>query len=316
MWRVDPSQIFIAITLDILLGDPRSWPHIARWAGWLSVGYEKLLTARLSRSVLLGVVFWILVAGTMLAIYAAAYCVCSALNPLGAQILETLVIYQAIAAMDLSRHVKAIIVPLANGNLAAARSRLAWIVGRDTEALGESEISRAAIESVAESTTDAVIGPLFWTLVAGGPGALLYRTANTLDSMVGHRTDAYEKFGKASARIDDVLNWLPARICAGAFCVFFRTAVRWKTIRREAAAHASPNAGWGEAAMAYAIGVRLGGDNFYDGQCVHGPVFNASGRAAAAADIASSLVWMWRIAGVCAAVLLALSFALRFFPLT
>jgi adenosylcobinamide-phosphate synthase len=315
MWRVDPSQIFIAIVLDVLLGDPRGWPHIARWAGWLSAAYEKLLTARLRRSVLLGVVFWILVAGTMLAIYAAAHRICSALNPLAGQVLETLVIYQAIAAMDLSRHVKAIIVPLANGNLPAARSRLAWIVGRDTEALGESEISRAAIESVAESTTDAVIAPLFWSFVAGAPGALLYRTANTLDSMVGHRTDAYEKFGKVSARIDDVLNWLPARICAGAFCVF-RSAVHWKTIRREAGAHASPNAGWGEAAMAYAIGVRLGGDNFYDGQCVHGPVFNASGRAAAAADIASSLAWMWRIAGVCAAVFVALSFALKFFPLT
>jgi adenosylcobinamide-phosphate synthase len=231
------------------------------------------------------------------------------------QILETLVIYQAIAAMDLSRHVKAIIVPLANGKLIAARRRLAWIVGRDTEALSESEISRAAIESVAESTTDAVIGPLFWTFVAGAPGALLYRTANTLDSMVGHRTDAYEKFGKASARIDDALNWLPARICAGAFCLF-RSAVRWKTIRREATAHASPNAGWSEAAMAYAIGVRLGGDNFYDGQRVHGPVFNAAGRAAAAADIASSLVWMWRIAGMCAAAFIALSFALTFSPLT
>jgi adenosylcobinamide-phosphate synthase len=315
MWRVDPSQIFLAILLDVLLGDPRGWPHIARWAGRLSVIYEKLLTARLRRSVLLGVVFWILVAGTMLTIYVAAYRVCSALSPLGVQILETLVIYQAIAAMDLSRHVKAIIVPLANGKLIAARRRLAWIVGRDTEALSESEISRAAIESVAESTTDAVIGPLFWTFVAGAPGALLYRTANTLDSMVGHRTDAYEKFGKASARIDDALNWLPARICAGAFCLF-RSAVRWKTIRREATAHASPNAGWSEAAMAYAIGVRLGGDNFYDGQRVHGPVFNAAGRAAAAADITSSLVWMWRIAGMCAAAFIALSFALTFSPLT
>lgn len=301
--------------MDVVLGDPHSWPHIARWAGWLSVSYEKLLTAYLRRTVLLGVAFWILVAGTMLAIYTAAYRVCSALIPLGEQILETLVIYQAIAAMDLSRHVNAIIVPLANGNLGAARSRLAWIVGRDTEALGEPEISRAAIESVAESTTDGVIGPLFWTLVAGAPGALLYRTANTLDSMVGHRTDSYEKFGKASARIDDVLNWLPARICAGSFCIL-RSAVRWKTIRQEAAAHASPNAGWGEAAMAYAIGVRLGGDNFYDGQRVHGPVFNALGRVAVAADIASSLVWMWRVAGLSAAVFVALSFALKFFPPT
>ena len=315
MWRVDPSQIFIAIVLDVLLGDPRGWPHIARGAGWLSTGCEKLLTARLRPGVLLGVVFWILVAGTMLAIYAAAHRICSALNPLAARVLETLVIYQAIAARDLSRHVKAIIAPLANGDFAAARSRLAWIVGRDTEALGESEISRAAIESVAESTTDAVVAPLFWSFVAGAPGALLYRTANTLDSMVGHRTDAYERFGKASARIDDALNWLPARIFAALFCLL-RSSVHWKTIRREATAHASPNAGWGEAAMAYALGVRLGGDNFYDSQRVHGPVFNASGRAAAAPDIAASLVWMWRIAGACAALSVALSFALKFFPLT
>ena len=313
MWRVDPSQILIAIVLDVLLGDPRGWPHIARGAGWLSTAYEKLLTARLRRSVTLGAAFWALVAGTMLAIYTAAHRVCSTLNPLATRALETLVIYQAIAARDLTRHVKAVIVPLANGDLAAARSRLAWIVGRDTEALGESGISRAAIESVAESTTDAVIAPLFWSCVAGAPGALLYRAANTLDSMAGHRTEAYEKFGKAAARIDDVLNWAPARICAGAFCVL-RPAVRWRTIRREAAAHASPNAGWSEAAMAYAIGVRLGGDNFYDGQRVNGPVFNASGRAAAAADITPSLIWMWRISGLCAAVFVALSYARRFLP--
>ena len=206
MWRVDPSQILVAFVLDALLGDPRGWPHIARGAGWLSAACEKLLTARLPRSVALGAAFWALVAGTMLAIYTAAHRVCSMLNPLATRALETFVIYQAIAARDLTRHVKAVIVPRASGDLAAARSRLAWIVGRDTEALGEPGISRAAIESVAESTTDAVIAPLFWSCVAGAPGALLYRAANTLDSMVGHRTEAYEKFGKASARIDDVLN--------------------------------------------------------------------------------------------------------------
>jgi adenosylcobinamide-phosphate synthase len=312
MWRVDPFQMLMAIAMDIVFGDPRGWPHIARWAGWLSVTYERLLTAHLRRSVLLGVVFWTLVTGTMLAIYASSYRVCLVLHPLAAQILETLVIYQSIAAMDLSRHVKAIIPPLAEGHLATARSRLGRIVGRDTESLDESGISRAAIESVAESTTDGIIAPLFWTLVAGAPAALLYRTVNTLDSMVGHRTEAYEKFGKVSARIDDNLNWVPARICACAFFVF-RIAVRWKRIRQEASAHSSPNAGWAEAAMAYAVGVRLGGENLYDGQCIRGPVFNASGRVPAAGDIASSLVWMWRVAGTCAAVFLALSFALKLF---
>jgi cobalamin biosynthesis protein CobD/CbiB len=245
MWRTDPFQILIALALDLLLGDPRGWPHIARMAGSLSIVYEKLLVARLRRSVLLGVIFWTLVAGTMLALYAAAHRICWALSPLAARALETLVIYQAIAAMDLSRHARAIIEPLRNSDLGIARSRLARIVGRDTESLDESEISRAAIESVA------------------------------------------------------------------GFCVF-NSAVHWKTIRREAAAHASPNAGWSEAAMAHALGVRLGGDNFYDGQCVAGPVFNASSRTANAADIAASLTWMWRVAGTCASGFVALLFALKF----
>lgn len=315
MWRTDPFQILIALALDLLLGDPRGWPHIARMAGSLSIVYEKLLVARLRRSVLLGMIFWTLVAGTMLALYAAAHRICWALSPLAARGLETLVIYQAIAAMDLSRHARAIIEPLRNSDLGIARSRLARIVGRDTESLDESEISRAAIESVAENTTDAVVAPLFWSFVAGAPGALIYRTANTLDSIVGHRSEAYEKFGKASARIDDILNLLPSRICAAAFRVFGSVG-RWETIRREAAAHASPNAGWSEAAMAHALGVRLGGDNFYDGQLVAGPVFNASSRTANAADIAASLTWMWRVAGICAAGFVALLFARKIFPLT
>ena len=304
-------QMLVAIALDLLLGDPRGWPHIARMAGGLSTTYEKLLTARLSRSVLLGLFFWMLVVGTKLALYAAAHRICRTLSPLAARILETLVIYQAIAARDLSRHVQAVIQPLGYGDLAMARGRLGWIVGRDTESLDESEISRAAIESVAESTTDAVVAPLFWSLVAGAPGALIYRTANTLDSMVGHHSDVYEKFGKASARIDDMLNWLPSKICAAAFCVF-TSPVRWETIRREAAAHASPNAGWSEAAMAHALGVRLGGDNFYDGQLVAGPVFNPSSRTATAADIAVSLRWMWRVAGICAVGFVGLLFVLKF----
>jgi len=312
MWRGDGFQMLLAIALDLLLGDPRGCPHIARLAGRLSVIYEKLLTARLRHSVWLGVIFWMLVTGTMLAIYVGAWRLCVALNPLAAWILQVLIIYQALAAMDLARHVRAVIAPLASGDLAVARKRLAWIVGRDTEKLDESGISRAAIESVAESTTDAVLAPLFWSLVGGAPGALIYRTANTLDSIVGHRNERYEKFGKASARVDDVLNWLPARICGAAFCIF-SSAVRWKTLCREVPGHASPNAGWSEAGMAYALGVRLGGDNSYGGQWVSGPLFNAPGRAAAPADIAASLAWMWRVAGASAAAFVALLFMLRFF---
>ena len=243
-----------------------------------------------------------------------AYFLCGKLSWVAVWLLNTFIIYQSIAATDLHRHVQAVFRPLAAGNLGEARRRLSWIVGRDTEALNVPEISRAAIESVAESLTDAVVAPLFWSVIAGAPGALIYRIANTLDSMVGHRTEDYEKFGKASARIDDLLNWLPARICAFFLC-FFHSARRWGNICREAASHASPNAGWTESAMAYALGVRLGGDNYYDGHCIRGPVFNPSGRVADTMDIARSLGWMWRIAGACAGVFLLLSILLSRWPL-
>ncbi|HYY31025.1 MAG TPA: adenosylcobinamide-phosphate synthase CbiB [Chthoniobacterales bacterium] len=314
MWQADPSQIVAAIILDLFVGDPRGWPHIARLTGKLSVRYEAIVTQGRERSVTLGVVFWGLVTGTLFALYAISYYLCAMIGSGATWLLNTLIIYQAIAAMDLYRHVQAVLKPLASGDLVEARNRLARIVGRDTVTLAEPEISRAAIESVAESLTDGIIGPLFWSVIAGGPGALVYRTANTLDSMVGHRTDAYEKFGKASAKIDDWLNWVPARICALLFCLF-HLARRWNVIRREAAAHTSPNAGWSESAMAYALGVRLGGDNYYDGRRVRGPIFNPSGRIAETADIARSLNWMWRIAGACACLLLLVSFCLNYLHL-
>jgi adenosylcobinamide-phosphate synthase len=310
MWRADPSQILVAIMLDLFVGDPHGWPHITRLTGALSIRYEAFLTQRLQRSVMLGFIFWGLATGTIFAAYVVSYFLCATFGSAATWLLNTLVIYQAIAAKDLHRHVQAVLRPLTAGDLVEARTRLGCIVGRDTEGLGEPEISRAAIESVAESLTDAIIAPLFWSVVAGAPGALVYRTANTLDSMVGHRTDAYEKFGKASARIDDLLNWVPARICAILFC-FLNSGRRLSTIQREAAAPASPNAGWSEAAMAYALGVRLGGDNYYDGECVRGPVFNPSGRMANTTDIARSLAWMWRIAGASAGLFLLVSFFLN-----
>jgi adenosylcobinamide-phosphate synthase len=300
-----------AIILDLFVGDPHGWPHITRLTGKLSIRYETILTRRRERSFTLGMIFWGLVTGTILTFYAISYCLLAMFGSGATWLLNTLIIYQSIAAMDLHRHVQTVLRPLVAGDLVEARNRLAGIVGRDTQTLGEPEISRATIESVAESLTDGIVAPLFWSVIAGAPGALVYRTANTLDSMVGHRTDAYEKFGKVSARIDDWFNWVPARICALLFCLS-RSARRWNTIRREAAAHASPNAGWSESAMAYALGVRLGGDNYYDGQCVRGPVFNPSGRTAETADIARSLTWMWRIAGACAGLLLAVSFCLNY----
>ena len=306
MWPINPSQIVAAMILDVLIGDPRRWPHIARSAGALATAYERWLTGHFSRTVLLGILFWLLVVGTMLAGYVIIHSVCLLVNPFAAYIFDVIVIYQAIAAKDLQEHAKAVLQSLATGDIGAARKRLSWMVGRDTETLDQTEISRAAIESVAESLVDGIVAPLFWSVISGAPGALIYRTANTLDSIVGHRTEAYEKFGKMSARTDDLMNWLPSRICALVLCLF-RSPASWATVRREAALHASPNAGWPEAAMAYSLGVRLGGSNYYNGERVELPVFNASGRATAVDDIQASLARMWWVVFTGGSFLLLLS---------
>ena len=294
MWLLNPSQIGAAIVIDLIFGDPYGWPHEARFAGMLSTVYERWLTRHFPRSILLGRLFWFVVVGTMLAGYAIVHVICSLISPVATYVFDVFIIYQAIAARDLHKHAKSILRALVSGDLGAARERLSYIVGRDTQSLDASEISRATIESVSESLVDGIVAPLFWAVIGGAPGALIYRTANTLDSMVGHRTPAYEKFGKPSARIDDLLNWVPARLCALMICLF-RVPASWPKVQREAGAHASPNAGWPEAAMAYALGVRLGGTNFYAGEPVEGPIFNASGRAAGVDDVRVSLTSIWWI---------------------
>jgi len=297
MWRIDPWQLSIAVLLDLLLGDPRGWPHVARLTGALTLPFEAWMTSVMGRTVFSGALLWVAVCGVMLGGYAALYLLARGLNPVLSWWLAIIVIYQTIAARDLHRHIREIIRPLSSGNLPLARQKLAMIVGRDTEYLDEVEINRAGIESAAESITDGVLAPLFWAFVAGAPGALLYRVANTLDSLVGHRGAKYERVGKVSARIDDLLSWIPARLAALMFW-FWRPSLRLSMVAREARAHASPNAGWGESAMAHVLNVRLGGDNWYQGDRVVGPVFNPAGRPAQIPDLRKALGWMWKTAGL------------------
>ena len=198
---------------------------------------------------------------------------------------------------------------LASGDLAAARELLPSLAGRDPSLLEEAELVRATVESVAENTSDAAVAPLFWGAVGGVPGLLAYRAVNTLDAMVGHRSPRYARFGWAAARLDDAANWLPARLtaaltvaCAPAVGGSPRGALRaW---RRDGAAHPSPNAGRCEAALAGALGLRLGGRNVYGTRVEDRPVLG-EGRRPVADDIGravrlSRVVW-------CAAVVLAVA---------
>ena len=302
MWRTDPLQMFAAVALDLLLGDPRGWPHIARIAGFFAMRFEYWITTIFGRTIFSGLLLWITVCGAVLGVFSILYLLLFYVNSiLSAGFWEPssftrqslLVIF-----MDMSCE---LLIPSLRGNLGQARQNLAMIVGRDTKTLDEVEVNRAGIESVAESLTDGILAPLFWALIAGPAGALIYRVANTLDSMVGHRNEKYECVGKASARIDDALSWIPARLTALMF-LLWRPSLSWNKIKIEARAHASPNAGWGEAAMAYALNVRLGGDNWYQGERVSGPIFNSNGHAPQLKNLQESLNWMWKITGLFSAL--------------
>jgi adenosylcobinamide-phosphate synthase len=171
--------------------------------------------------------------------------------------------FPALAQRSLYDHVRSVRSALCDENLLAARHAVSMVVGRDTEQLDEAGISRAAIESLAESFCDGVAAPLFWLLIFGLPGVWIYKAINTADSLIGHREERWRAYGWAAARLDDVLNLVPARLAGSVICIVAPGG--WKTMWRDAAHHASPNAGWTEAAMAGALNLRLAGAVTYDG---------------------------------------------------
>ena len=195
-----------------------------------------------------------------------------------------------VALRSLHDHVAAVAGPLQAGDLAGARVAVSQIVGRDPATLDEAGIARAAIESLAENTSDGVVAPLVWGALLGLPGIIGYKAINTLDSMIGHRTERHEAFGWASARIDDVVNLVPARLTGLLFVLLApRRSEAMACMLRDARRHRSINAGWPEAAMAGALGVRLSGPRVYHGSMADEPWLNGAARDPLAADIVSGL---------------------------
>jgi adenosylcobinamide-phosphate synthase len=223
-------------------------------------------------------------------------------------VFEVGLLSTALSMRGLARSALAVERELESGDLAAARVRVGEIVGRDTEHLAPNEIARAAIESVAENTSDGVVAPVLYGLLWGAPGALAYKAVNTLDSMVGHPRPPYKDFGWASARLDDLVNLLPARLTAllsAAVSGSVRNAVAaLATAGRYGPLTKSPNAGWAEAAFAGALGLELGGANSYAGVSRRGPVLG-SGRAPESADIRRAVRLMRRACSLLAVLILA-----------
>jgi adenosylcobinamide-phosphate synthase len=195
-----------------------------------------------------------------------------------------------VALRSLHDHVAAVARPLQAGDLAAARTAVSMIVGRDPAKLDEAGIARAAIESLSENTSDGIVAPLFWGVLFGLPGIVGYKAVNTLDSMIGHRSERHEWFGWAAARIDDLANLVPARLTGLLFAlVSVRRVDAISCMAKDASRHRSPNAGWPEAAMAGALGVRLCGPRFYHGEFADEPWLNASAHDPMAGDITHGL---------------------------
>jgi adenosylcobinamide-phosphate synthase len=194
-----------------------------------------------------------------------------------------------IAQRSLYQHVARVRSAFAKGGLASARQAVAMIVGRDPEQLDEAGVCRAAIESCAENFSDGVVAPVFWLALLGLPGLIAYKAINTADSMIGHRTERHESFGWAAARLDDLVNWIPARLSAMLLAVAAPVAgglisISWAVVRRDASRHRSPNAGWPESAMAGALGLALAGPRRYAEHMVDDPFLNAEATGAAVPD--------------------------------
>ena len=289
------GAMVVAMTVDALLG----WPgalfarigHPVTWIGKLIGILDRYWNRSKDAPVMRRIVG---VAATLLVIALCAaigWFVQSWLVPGWSRaVLVGIFAWPLVALRSLYDHVAAVAQPLQSGDIDAARLAVARIVGRDPATLDEAGISRAAIESLAENASDGIVAPVFWGALLGLPGILGYKAINTLDSMIGHRSERHLWFGWAAARIDDVANFIPARLTGLLFAlVASRPWAALSCMSRDANLHRSPNAGWPEAAMAGALGVRLSGPRSYHGVVTDEPWLNAGARDPLAANIRQGL---------------------------
>lgn len=264
-----------AFLVDIVVGDPRSRMHPVVLVGNLISSLEKLLYHEADTDNKKMVKGALLAAFVLVFAYHMAYLLVQlssqAGNPLLDTMVQALILSFTISPRSLSEAGRELFQLLEDGNLEKARFKVGWIVGRDTDKLSPAEVTRATVETIAENTVDGVIAPLFFFAVGGVPLAVLYRAANTMDSMLGYKNDRYLFFGRVPARLDDILNYIPARICGvlfvlSAMLLGFDYRAAWRIMLRDARKHPSPNGGWAEASVAGALGIRLGGYNSYFGK--------------------------------------------------
>lgn len=298
--------LVLAMLIDALFGEPdwawKNLPHPAVLMGraidWADTkfnkGEQRILKGAAVILILSAMVWWF---GTLVPHL-----------PFGG-VFEVLLAAILIAQKSLAQHVQAVSDGLRK-SLSHGRQAVSMIVGRDTSEMDESAISRGAIESAAENFSDGVVAPIFWFMIAGLPGLMVYKLVNTADSMIGYRTDKYEEFGKFAARLDDALNWVPARLSAIVFMIAQGRWDIWGLIRRDAPLHRSPNAGWPEAAMAAGLDVALSGPRSYEREMRDFPWVNEDGArdiGAKEVDQAVDMLWTGWLVIFTIAVLVAIA---------
>lgn len=284
-----------ALCLDLFFGDPEGLPHPVRLMGRAIERGEDIARSLPVPPFFQGIVLTAAVAGGSVALSALLLWLLFRVWPPLYLAGHALLIYYGISVKCLALEARGVAGAILSKGVEEARVQVSRIVGRDTSRLDEAGVVRAAIESVAENLVDGVASPLFFAALGGGPLCMAYKAVNTLDSMIGYRDDRYREFGKAAARLDDLVNYLPARLTALVVCLASplckgaSPAYVWRTVKEEGRRHDSPNSGWAEAAFAAALGIRLSGPARYREGVVDRPYLHPQGREPGVPDIVKAI---------------------------
>ena len=277
--------LFLGWLLDKLLGDPSSLPHPVVGFGKAIAWGERRLNRGDHRRLKGGLLALVLIVLTYVVTHLVLY-ICARVEPQGwlSAAVQVVLIFFCLAGTTLIREVRMVFEALER-SLDDGRRQVARIVGRDTSQLSAQEIRKAALETLAENLSDGVIAPLFWFVLLGVPGMMTYKMVNTLDSMIGYRTERYRLFGTVAARIDDVANYVPARLTALLMIIVALKPRLLRFVLRFGPQHASPNSGWPEAALAGILGCQFGGPHVYFGELIDKPFIGTTDRALTTADM-------------------------------
>ncbi len=308
-------NVWVAYILDLIIGDPRGFPHPVIYIGKLITFLEKQIrkTAKTEQALRIGGIFLTLI--TVLVPFTLTWGIlflAAKVHPYLFYFMNILIMWTCLATKSLQTESMKVYLALVGEDLPQARSNLSYIVGRDTRELTEDEVIKATVETVAENTSDGIIAPLFYMIVGGAPLGMAYKAINTMDSMIGYKNEKYLHLGWAAAKLDDLANWIPARI-TGIFLALSTIILRYnvygsfKILRRDRLNHTSPNCGYPEAATAGALDIQLGGTHTYFQQTIYKPTIGDDVRPVEGEDI-NRTVKLMHVATVLTMVVFSLIF--------